>query len=652
MLWLLVPGVVMPLIYTVPLALVFWTIFPLHLYAMRRVHFWTRTASFSLLEPRVQASLNEKIHGIRARRTHYITCAAEVTILAGLPFFLFQIVEGEVRVTLYALLLTQAMAVVISTLYAPWYHSAAEVTGEWTWQWLRFLKVWRYLHAYFGVTAVYMKQPPGDLAMRDERRMQMRKSGKSKVAAQVEMERIDRHAIQATYAEPDRFFTLDPGKYVRVLEKNMARLEYGEPEKDTCSRTHFLARPPRMYAVHPHGMSAVTMACLGVMPGPDRTIPDAENLRVCVANILFRIPIIREFVLLCGCIEASPQAMASNLARHRDLMIAPGGMLEQAITHYDHVDIVWTRFGFCNMALEYQASIIPVCAFGENATYWSYNAFPEWRLSNYARFGYAFPYLFVGPFPSRIVPSIGLPIETTRVHMTDASREYAENYNQRDGRRHHGTQKGSRRKRLGKERENSADVEPDKSTSDGDTPLVDLGKVAARIHGDGIIDTDREVCDYYGEGYNDVARHNAHTTSGGWFVYRLNVSRRELRRARRNIMGRTITHTPLLETLGADGDLEDLGHGDGDNNDDEFITLMSHELQDKGLLRAADVVRIQRAFYAQFVDLRDTLCFALPKYIPGISVERWGPSLDELRVLLKRDTNIRTCLDINNIQHM
>ena len=634
--WLLAPGLLTPLAYAAPLVIVFDALFMLHLYVMRRVPVWTRTATLELLPRNVAAAVNERIHGRSARWWHVAACMVELAALAvPIPALYYTSVLDTSHAM--ALAYTQLAAVCVASAYAPWYHSYAEVTGEWEWHAFRESRAWLLLHAYFNFTPVYMKHAPGELAERDEMRRQMRYAGRSAVATQRAMDLVDRHALTASRVEPERFFTMERACYVAALEQCMPRLEYGEPgsprpDRRAAAVTPPLARPPRIFAVHPHGLTAVTLACLGLMHGPDPALPDTRNLRTCVANILFRIPIIREWVLLCGCIEASPAAMAAALARHRDLLVAPGGMLEQAMTHYGRVDIVWTRFGFCNMALEYRASIVPIYAFGENDTYWSYNVLPEWRLSNYARFGYAFPYVFIGPFPSTVSPAIGLPIDTARIYSTDASRQHAEKYERR-----HNADVSPRSLRSSAERDRGGDDEDAHSgKSDGDTPLVDLGEVASRICSGGIIDPEREMGDYFGAGYGDVQRGHVSPSPGGWFVFRLNVTRKTLRDARNTIQGRSAANAGLLQRY------DDCGT---DDDDDEFVTLMSSQLDDKGLLRAADVVRIQRAFYAQLIDMRDCLSLVVADRIPGAHSETWGISLPQLRSLLKRDTRARAELD-------
>ena len=459
--------------------------------------------------------------------------------------------------------------------YAPVYHDKSELLGERARPWLRRLGVWAALQSYFNLQPIYMHNAPPDMPVRDERRQTMKNRGLSAVRIEYEMNVTDTHTLQSCKNEPRRFFTFSRAKYEDVVRGRRATgAEIEGPH----------ARRPRVYAAHPHGLSAITAAFGVLMYGPDSMLPEPDNVRVAVADALFYLPIVREWALAVGCISAAREAIAHNLGRSRDVMLYPGGMLEQAMADYRRVEIVWSRFGFCNIAYRHRASIVPICAFGENDTYIALNAFPALRLRNYRRFGYAFPWLFAGPLPASLTPVIGLPIDTTRQASTDAARRRAQRYLDRKG--VHPDDAFGPPRRKGED-------------SDGDTPLVDLDRVSRSLSGSEI-DVCRPVDDYYGEGYSPDSD-TALLRRAEWGVER-----------------------------------------NDELADDSFVTLIDTTLDEENLIEGSFVADLQRAVYAQFVDMRDCAVAGVPGMLPDFPVgEEWGATLDDLKARLNRDGQSR-----------
>ena len=179
---------------------------------------------------------------------------------------------------------------------------------------------------------------------------------------------------------------------------------------------------------------------------------------------------------------------------------------------------------------------------------------------------------------------IGLPLDTERPYRTDATRLRVQRYIDRDA-VHPDDAFGTRPHRPG----NTDDDEK----SDGDTPLIDLGRVSTSIlnHEDNLM---RRVDDYYGNGYGpEDATLLEHSS---WSV----DCRDELQ--------------------------EDMG----------FVTVMDSKLDESALIESSYIADLHRAFYAQFVDMRDAANFALPAMFDEIDRETWGQTYTDLRERLNR----------------
>ena len=122
-----------------------------------------------------------------------------------------------------------------------------------------------------------------------------------------------------------------------------------------------------VFTVAPHGVGTVAMLSLG---GPlFRTNPAlmTYNLRLAGASILFRIPILRELLLLLGGREATRSTIRSLLADGCCVAVNPGGIHEQVHTsHRQEAVYAQERLGFVRLAMAAGKPIIPSYCFGEN----------------------------------------------------------------------------------------------------------------------------------------------------------------------------------------------------------------------------------------------------------------------------------------------
>lgn len=500
-------------------------------------------------------------------RNYRIWCALMLFISMGLVGARW-IFPGSQR--LFWATISATSGIVVAVFYAPFYHDRSELTGSRASPWFRGLAVWTLFALYFDFAPVYMHTPPNGLSSRDEQRVRMKRNGMRSDEMARELNIIDLDALLTARTEPEAFFTLDRKTY----------------ERETHHKSP-LERQPIIYAAHPHGLSTITGVFGAVFYGPEPMLPDAANVRVAVADVIFTIPIFREFALFGGCISAHPEAMQFNLRGGRDVFVLPGGMLEQAMATFGMLDIVWTRHGFCGLAYEHQASLVPIVAFGESDTYVTFNMMQSFRMRNYRRFGYAFPYIFVGPFPTHVTPVIGVPISASVTHLSDADRHRVERWMVR----HKDTEHPPRH-----------DGATNSDDSDGDTPLVDVGDVSRSLQFKENVDPTDFRVDYYGSGYEredeDLMRRSS------WFIFR-------------------------------DDDRKD---------DDGFVTIIDRTLDDHNLLRSGHRLGLQRAFYAQWCDLYHCGAMAL---VPLLGVahtaaaEQTGGALEDLLKRLHRNNHPR-----------
>ena len=98
-----------------------------------------------------------------------------------------------------------------------------------------------------------------------------------------------------------------------------------------------------------------------------------------VADIVFRLPYMREFTLLIGGINASWKSVKNASEKGRSLLIIPGSTREMKYSRKSKdTIIVVKRTGFIKAAFEYGYSLIPVIGVGVDDLYQPYVFEWEW----------------------------------------------------------------------------------------------------------------------------------------------------------------------------------------------------------------------------------------------------------------------------------
>lgn len=108
--------------------------------------------------------------------------------------------------------------------------------------------------------------------------------------------------------------------------------------------------------------------------------------------------------------NAEKDTLTTFLERGEKILLLPGGMREVAISDRDVLDIYSVRSGFCKLAIEHNAPVIPIFANGEHKTFKTFNLFPSIRQKLLSVIRYPFPTVFLGPLPCDMTVHIGDPI--------------------------------------------------------------------------------------------------------------------------------------------------------------------------------------------------------------------------------------------------
>jgi len=143
------------------------------------------------------------------------------------------------------------------------------------------------------------------------------------------------------------------------------------------------------------------------------------------APILFKLPLIRNLMMLSGCsTPATKENLYALFQKNCDFGMLPGGMDEVALYKKGHERIyIQNRKGFIKYALQYGYQLIPCYTFGESDLYNSFNSIDHgfigrcnqsMQLYTLKHFGFVIP-LFWGPYAKYGLPWLprnNIPINT------------------------------------------------------------------------------------------------------------------------------------------------------------------------------------------------------------------------------------------------
>ena len=131
-------------------------------------------------------------------------------------------------------------------------------------------------------------------------------------------------------------------------------------------------------AVHPHGL-----LCCGALAGIH--FVHGSTTILCVAPILFYIPILGWILHLLGCIPADYTSMLNALQLGHSIIVVPGGVPEIVLLEKGDDRALYSRYGFLKLAAATNTPVMAVFVHGECATFQlialpanTYRAFLSW----------------------------------------------------------------------------------------------------------------------------------------------------------------------------------------------------------------------------------------------------------------------------------
>jgi hypothetical protein len=127
-----------------------------------------------------------------------------------------------------------------------------------------------------------------------------------------------------------------------------------------------IKEPVYLFACHPAGVVSRSAFCTFAARGWRSPVSHLQDVRLAVGNQLFYapVPLVREFLLACGCIPAERDRLQAALRSGCSIAVTPGGWRE-ARNHGSYQLILKQRSGFVQLAQQTGALLVPVLCLGE-----------------------------------------------------------------------------------------------------------------------------------------------------------------------------------------------------------------------------------------------------------------------------------------------
>ena len=173
-----------------------------------------------------------------------------------------------------------------------------------------------------------------------------------------------------------------------------------------------------LFGFHPHGIYPMAGVLAYAGASPLRKACPWLRIRPCAASILFRIPLIREYLLWTGHLDAGKRTLSKHMRKGEDdLALVIGGEKEALLTQNGKEKVVLLgRTGFVQLACQYGYHLVPTYAFGQNELYTVNETFlAGLRATLQRKAKVSIPFFwgrFGGPMPyaKRLTLAIGKPI--------------------------------------------------------------------------------------------------------------------------------------------------------------------------------------------------------------------------------------------------
>jgi len=219
----------------------------------------------------------------------------------------------------------------------------------------------------------------------------------------------------------------------RYIDKSLERW-FGRAEVIMSSGKKLDPQGKYIYGYHPHGMYPVGAGLLQTLPKFRKDVCEYAPTGLC-ATALFIPPVLRDILCWFGTREVSRKTFVKTLEEKRSVLICPGGQ-EELVEGYrslrDPKEIVLCsrHKGFCRIAIEQQASLVPVLSLGEIFTLQNALNIPFLQKLTYRWIGFPIPYLLVGrwlltPLPRKVplMYIVGEPIPPPNIRPSDSNFE-------------------------------------------------------------------------------------------------------------------------------------------------------------------------------------------------------------------------------------
>lgn len=176
-----------------------------------------------------------------------------------------------------------------------------------------------------------------------------------------------------------------------------------------------------VFACHPHGIHCIPLAQFST-PGSDFDLKFpglvGHKLTGLCASVMFKLPMVREFFLDMGYVDASRPVANQVLQEGRSIYVCTGGEEESMYTTTGQdIVVLKKRKGFVRLALSHGAQLVPVFGVGNNDLYTTYDFMTTTRRWLQKKFHVALP-IFHGrwctplPYKQPLRVLIGKPIVT------------------------------------------------------------------------------------------------------------------------------------------------------------------------------------------------------------------------------------------------
>ncbi|WIA28105.1 hypothetical protein OEZ86_010685 [Tetradesmus obliquus] len=183
------------------------------------------------------------------------------------------------------------------------------------------------------------------------------------------------------------------------------------------------AKQRYIFGFQPHGLYPTGAGFLPWMPSFKQHFPGVNPVTL-TATVIFFPPFIRDICCWAGFRQVSKRTFLSALAERGAVMFCPGGQAELVHAWRSFLPegqrqlVLQTRHkGFCRIAIEQQAALVPVLALGESLQLANALNLPSLQQYTYRKLGFPVPFILRGrwglsPFPRKVplVYVIGKPL--------------------------------------------------------------------------------------------------------------------------------------------------------------------------------------------------------------------------------------------------